>query len=79
MFCLPDKSRIPPYEAAEIRERSPVFLAAGNVVPKPQPAPFQQFSLRKDILLLSGILVVQRELSLREDNVECPRKLIHSL
>jgi hypothetical protein len=39
-----------------------------NVVPKPQPVPFEQMSLRKDILLLSGILVVQQVLSLREDN-----------
>jgi hypothetical protein len=43
--------------AAEIRERSQVFLPAGNVVPKPQPAPFQQFSLRKDILLTGRIFV----------------------
>jgi hypothetical protein len=39
-----------------------------NVVPKPQPGPFQQFSLCKDILLAAVILVAQRELSLREDN-----------
>jgi hypothetical protein len=38
------------------------------VVLKPQPVPFEQMSLRKDILLLSGILVAQRELPLREDN-----------
>jgi hypothetical protein len=35
----------------EIRERSQDFLPAGNVVPERQPARFQQFSLRKDILL----------------------------
>ena len=68
LLCLPDKSRIPHYGAAEICERFKVFLPTGNVVPKPQPVPFQQMSLRKDILLAAVILVAQRELSLRQDN-----------
>ena len=38
------------------------------VAPERQTAPFLQMSLRKDILRLSGILVAQRESSLREDN-----------
>ena len=41
-----------------------------NVAPERQTATFRQMSLSKDILLAGGILVAQRELSLREDNWE---------